>query len=99
MTIKPGVMACLDDDALLRSVEPTTPLEAELMRRLSIYAEQETPESIESRLEREYEVRLEQSYFRGEFIEAVLKLCEQSGTKKELVNAIKITFENSQVEL
>lgn len=99
MTIKPGVMSCLDDDALLRSIEPTTPLEAELMRRLSIYAGQESPESVENRLEKEYEVRLEQSYFRGQLIEAILELCEQPGTKKGLIGAIKIALENSQVEL
>ena len=73
--------------------------EAELMRRLSIYAGQETPESVENRLEKEYEVRLEQSYFRGQLIEAILELCEQPGTKKGLIGAIKIALENSQVEL
>jgi len=99
MTIKPGVMACLDDDALLRSIEPTTPLEIELARRLEIYAIRETPESIETKLEREYEVRLEQSYFRGELIETILALCEQPGTKKGLIGAIKIALANSQVEL
>lgn len=90
--IKPGVMPCLDDDALLRSVEPTTPLEAELMRRLSVYAEQETPEQIH----RSYDSLMEQSEFRRQLLNEIRTLCDES---EDLCDDIMIAFDNSQAEL
>lgn len=92
MTIKPGVMACLDDDALLRSVEPKTPLEIELARRLSIYADQETPEQIH----KSYESALEQSEFRRLLLNEIRTLCDES---EDLCDDIMIAFDNSLVEL
>lgn len=41
----------------------------------------------------------EQSDFRAQLIEEVLEICDQPGTKKELIAAIKRSFENSYVEI
>ena len=92
MTIKPGVMPCLDDDTLLRSIEPTTPLEAELMRRLSIYAGQESPEEIH----KNYELSMEQSECRRQLLHEIRILCDES---EDLCDDIMIAFDNSLVEL
>ena len=92
MTIKPGVMACLDDDALLRSIEPTTPLEIELARRLSIYADQEKPEQIHKSYERD----TEQSEFRRQLLNEIRILCDES---EDLCDDIMIAFDNSLAEL
>ena len=92
MTIKPGVMACLDDDALLRSIEPTTPLEIELARRLSIYADQETPEQIH----KSYESEMEQSEFRRQLLNEILILCDQS---EDLCDDILIAIDSSPARL
>lgn len=92
MKIKPGVMACLDGDALLRSIDPTTPLEIELARRLSIYVDQETPEQIHKSYERD----MEQSEFRRQLLNEIRTLRDES---EDLCDGIMIAFDNSQVEL
>jgi len=92
MTIKPGVMACLDDDALLRSIEPTTPLEIELARRLGVYVDQGTPEEIH----RSYDGPLEQSEFRRQLLNEIRTLCDES---EDLCDDIMIAFDNSLAEL
>lgn len=56
-------------------------------------------EELESKFERQYEAQLEQSEFRRELLERIIELCDEGGTKKELVAAIKTALENSFVEL
>ena len=54
----------------------------------------------ETKLEKKYELRLEQSEFRAQALLAILELCDETGgTRKELVAAIKIAIENHGVEL
>jgi len=54
----------------------------------------------ELELERkEYEFLSEQCMWRGELLEEILRKKEQTGSKKELVKAIEIAYENSYVEL
>lgn len=67
-------------------------------------AEQEMTE-MESRLEKTYEVRLEQSEFRAQALEAILKLCDECAPQRkgsaleELIAGIRIAVENHGVEL
>lgn len=92
MTITPGVMVCLDDDALLRSIEPTTPLEIELARRLSFYVYLDIPEEIHKSYERD----MEQSEFRRQLLNEIRILCDES---EDLCDDIMIAFDNSLAEL
>jgi len=63
------------------------------------YAEEEL-EGLYPKLEKQYEVRLEQSEFRAQALTDILKMCDETGgTRKELVAAIKIAIENHGVEL
>jgi hypothetical protein len=50
-------------------------------------------------MEKRFEVQLEQSEFRAQLLTEILELCEQHGSKAELVKAIKLVVENSFVEL
>ena len=104
LILNPGLMANMDDGHLLRSLEcePSimrTPVELELMRRLDELVGKETPEEVESRLEKTYESALEQSEFRAQLIQEIIALCNKPGTKKDLVAEIKSALENSYVEL
>lgn len=104
LILNPGLMANMDDGHLLRSLEceaaiMRTPVELELMRRLDELVGKETPEEVESRLEKTYESALEQSEFRAQLIQEIIALCDKSGSKKDLVTAIKSALENSYVEL
>ena len=53
----------------------------------------------EEQMEKRYESPLEQSEFRAQLLQEILALCDQAGTKVELVKAIKLALENSYVEL
>jgi len=104
LILHPGLMANMDDGHLLRSLEceaaiMRTPVEMELMRRLDELVGKETPEEVESRLEKTYESALEQSEFRAQLIKEIIELCDRPGSKKDLVSAIKMALENSYVEL
>ena len=104
LILNPGLMANMDDGHLLRSLEceaaiMRTPVEMELMRRLDELVGKETPEEVESRLEKTYESALEQSEFRAQLIQEIIALCNKPGTKKDLVAEIKSALENSYVEL
>ena len=104
LILNPGLMANMDDGHLLRSLEceaaiMRTPVEMELMRRLDELVGKETPEEVESRLEKTYESALEQSEFRAQLIQEIIALCDKPGNKKDLVVAIKMALENSYVEL
>lgn len=104
LILNPGLMANMDDGHLLRSLEceaaiMRTPVELELMRRLDELVGKETPEEVESRLEKTYESALEQSEFRAQLIQEIIALCNKPGTKKDLVAEIKSALENSYVEL
>ena len=104
LTLQPSLMANMEDDHLIRSLEcePSimrTPVELELMRRLDELVGKETPEEVESRLEKTYESALEQSEFREQLIKEIIELCDRQGSKKDLVSAIKMALENSYVEL
>lgn len=104
LILNPGLMANMDDGHLLRSLEceaaiMRTPVELELMRRLDELVGKETPEEVESRLEKTYESALEQSEFRAQLIQEIIALWDKSGSKKDLVTAIKSALENSYVEL
>ena len=104
LILNPGLMANMDDGHLLRSLEceaaiMRTPVEMELMRRLDELVGKETPEEVESRLEKTYESALEQSKFRAQLIQEIIALCNKPGTKKDLVAEIKSALENSYVEL
>lgn len=59
----------------------------------------ESEDEMEARIGKTYEVQLEQSEFRREVIEEILKLCDAPGTKRELVAAIRNLVDNSYVEL
>lgn len=95
-----GLMAILDDEHLLRAIEcgPMTDAERELVARCYRLLDELRDRPTEA-VEKRYEVALEQSYFRAQLIEEVLALCDQPGTKKELVAGIKQALENSYVEL
>ena len=104
LILNPGLMANMDDGHLLRSLEceaaiMRTPVEMELMRRLDELVGKETPEEVESRLEKTYESALEQSEFRAQLIQEIIALCNKPGTEKDLVAEIKSALENSYVEL
>ena len=104
LILNPGLLASMDDGHLLRSLECEqailrTPVELELMRRLDELVGKETPEEVESRLEKTYELALEQSEFRAQLIQEIVALCDKPGSKKDLVSAIKMALENSYVEL
>ena len=104
LTLQPSLMATMGHDHLIRSLEcepqiMRTPVELELMRRLDELVGKETPEEVESRLEKTYESALEQSEFRAQLIQEIIALCNKPGTKKDLVAEIKSALENSYVEL
>lgn len=91
LILNPGLMANMDDGHLLRSLEceaaiMRTPVELELMRRLDELVGKETPEEVESRLEKTYESALEQSEFRAQLIQEIIALCDKSGSKKRFGN-------------
>lgn len=95
LTLYPGLMANMDDGHLIRSLEcePSimrTPVELELMARCERLADE---------LEKRHERSLEQSEFRAQLIQEIIELCNKSGSKKDLVAAIKTALENSYVEL
>ena len=58
----------------------------------------ELEEEIESERKR-IEILSEQITFRDEFIEFVMKKCNESGSKKDLVKQIKLALDNSYIEL
>ena len=100
--MNPQLLAQMETDHLLSSLAaegPLTPAEIELSRRLEELVSTETPEEVESRLEKTYESALEQSEFRAQLIQEIIALCDRPGDKKDLVTAIKYALENSYVEL
>lgn len=96
-----GLMAAMDDEHLLRAIEcgPMTDAERELAARCRRLLDEICDRPTEAEMEKRYEVQLEQSYFRAQFIEEVIALCERPGTRRELVEAIRRSLENSYVEL
>ncbi len=48
---------------------------------------------------RDYEHREEQDSFKYDLLETIQELCTRTGSKKELVKAIQLAFEESQVEM
>ena len=53
----------------------------------------------EDKIEKHYESPLEQSEFRAQLLREILELCKKSGSKADLVRAIKLAMEASYVEL
>ena len=103
LTLYPGLMANMEDDHLIRSLEcePSimrTPVELELMGRCDRLADELADRPTEAEMER-YEIQLEQSEFRAQLIQEIIELCDKPGGKKDLVAAIKTALENSYVEL
>ena len=102
LALNPHLMEQMETRHLLSSLAaegPLTPAERELSRRLEGLVGEETPEEIESRLEKTYESALEQSEFRAQLIQEIIDLCDRPGNKKDLVSAVKYALENSYVEL
>ena len=104
LLFNPGLMANMDDDHLIRSLEcePSimrTPVEFELMARCERLADELADRPTEAEMEKRYERSLEQSEFRAQLIQEIIELCDKSGSKKDLVAAIKTALENSYVEL
>lgn len=104
LTLFPGLMANMEDDHLIRSLwcEPQimrTPVELELMARCERQADELHDRPTEAEMEKRYESPLEQSEFRAQLIQEIIELCDKSGSKKDLVAAIKTALENSYVEL
>jgi len=104
LTLYPGLMANMDDGHLIRSLdcEPSimrTPVELELMARCERLADELVDRPTEAEMEKRYESPLEQSEFRAQLIQEIIELCDKSGSKKDLVAAIKTALENSYVEL
>lgn len=102
LSLNPPLLSLMDTPHLISALEaegPLTSAEKELCARLAILSDQEAPEEVESRLEKAHESAMEQSYFRAQLIEEILALCDQPGTKRDLVAAIKSAVENSYVEL
>ena len=98
LTLFPSLMANMEDDHLIRSLEcePSimrTPVELELMARCERLADEL------AEVEKRYESQLEQSEFRAQLIQEIIALCDKPGSKKDLVVAIKMALENSYVEL
>ena len=104
LTLYPSLMANMDDGHLIRSLEcePSimrTPVELELMARCERLADELADRKTEAEMEKMYEIQLEQSEFRAQLIQEIIELCDKSGSKKDLVAAIKTALENSYVEL
>lgn len=102
LAMNPSLMRGMPTGHLIASLEAQgwlTPAEAELARRLEDLYGREDPEKVEARLEKAHERALEQSEFRAQLITEIVELCDQEGTKKDLVQAIKTALENSYVEL
>lgn len=93
LTLYPGLMANMEDDHLIRSLEcepaiMRTPVEFELMARCERLSDELRDRS-----------QLEQSEFRAQLIKEIIELCDRPGSKKDLVSAIKMALKNSYVEL
>ena len=104
LTLYPSLMANMEDDHLIRSLEcePSimrTPVELELMTRCERLVDELADRPTEAEMEKRYERSLEQSEFRAQLIQEIIELCDKSGSKKDLVAAIKTALENSYVEL
>jgi hypothetical protein len=104
LQLLPNLMAKMKNDHFLAALdcEPSfarTSVELELMRRLDELAANELPEDIEERLKKTYEVDMEQSEFRANLIREIQLLCEQPGSKEDLISAINKSVSNSYVEL
>ena len=104
LTLYPGLMANMDDGHLIRSLEcepaiMRTPVELELMTRCERLVDELADRPTEAEMEKRYERSLEQSEFRAQLIQEIIELCDKSGSKKDLVAAIKTALENSYVEL
>ena len=104
LILNPGLMANMDDGHLLRSLEceaaiMRTPVELELMGRLERLADELADRPTEAEMEKRYESPLEQSEFRAQLIKEIIELCDKTGSKNDLVAAIKTALENSYVEL
>ena len=104
LTLYPSLMANMDDGHLIRSLEcepaiMRTPVEFELMARYERLADELADRPTEAEMEKRYESPLEQSEFRAQLIQEIIELCDKSGSKEDLVAAIKTALENSYVEL
>ena len=104
LTLHPSLMANMDDGHLIRSLEcePSimrTPVELELMARCERLVDELVDRPTEADMEERYASALEQSEFRAQLIQEIIELCDKSGSKKDLVAAIKTALENSYVEL
>lgn len=96
-----GLMASMGTEHLLRALEcgEQSDAERELASRCRGLLDELADRPTEAEMEKRYEVQLEQSYFRAQLIEEIILLCDQPGSKKELVRRIKHALENSYVEL
>lgn len=104
LTLQPSLMANMEHDHLIRSLEcepqiMRTPVELELMARCERLADELADRPTEAEMEKRYESPLEQSEFRAQLIKEIIELCDRPGSKKDLVSAIKMALENSYVEL
>ena len=104
LTLYPSLMANMEDDHLIRSLEcepaiMRTPVEFELMARCERLSDELADRPTKAEMEKRYEIQLEQSEFRAQLIQEIIELCDKSGSKKDLVAAIKTALENSYVEL
>ena len=104
LILNPGLMANMDDGHLIRALEcepaiMRTPVEFELMARCERLSDELADRPTEAEMEKRYERSLEQSEFRAQLIQEIIELCDKSGSKKDLVAAIKTALENSYVEL
>lgn len=48
---------------------------------------------------RDYELRKEQDYFKYNLLEEIQELCKEPGSKRDLIKAIDLAFDNSYVEM
>ena len=104
LTLFPGLMANMDDEHLIRSLEcdplnARTPVELELLKRCERLSDELAQRPTEAEMEKRYESPLEQSAFRAQRLRDIIALCDKPGSKKNLVAAIKIALDESYVEL
>ena len=104
LILQPSLMANMEHDHLIRSLEcepqiMRTPVELELMARCERLADELADRPTEAEMEKRYESPLEHSKFRAQLIQEIIALCDKTGSKEDLVAAIKTALENSYVEL
>ena len=105
LLLEPQLMRSMSDGHLLASLEAEpqilrTAVELELMGRWGPCIGLESEEDIECRLDKTYEVKLEQSEFRAQLLNDIIELVESAdGSREDLEKSIMTAVENSYVEL